>query len=47
VEAKLPSGEPIVYVDDQEKNLAPARERGWRTILADEEGTWVGKLPES
>ena len=46
VEAKLPSGEPIVYVDDQEKNLAPARARGWRTILADEEGTWVGKLEE-
>jgi len=42
--AKLPAGAPVVFVDDQEKNLAPAREIGWLTLLADEEGGWVGKL---
>jgi len=46
VQSKLPPGAPIVYVDDQEKNLKPAREIGWKTILADEEGTWVGKVEE-
>jgi hypothetical protein len=24
-----------IYVDDQEKNLVPARDLGWETILAD------------
>jgi FMN phosphatase YigB (HAD superfamily) len=31
----------VIYVDDQERNLAPAREMGWTTILADENGLWT------
>lgn len=44
VQAKLPSGARIVYVDDQERNLIPARGLGWETVLADENGTWVEEL---
>lgn len=44
VQAKLPSGARIIYVDDQERNLVPARKLGWETVLADENGTWVEDL---
>ena len=30
-----------IYVDDQERNLEPARRIGWTTVLADEEGKWT------
>lgn len=46
VQAKLPPGEPVIFVDDQEKNLVPARTLGWQTILADEEGRWIETLLE-
>lgn len=46
VQAKLPPGARIVYVDDQEQNLAPAREMGWETVLADENGRWAEKLDD-
>ncbi|WP_373231366.1 HAD family hydrolase [Cohnella sp.] len=35
-----------IYVDDQEKNLDPARRLGWTTVLADEEGNWIGVVSE-
>lgn len=46
VTARLPKGAPVLFIDDQEKNLAPARELGWQTMLADEEGTWLDRLEE-
>ncbi|MDR6554905.1 HAD-IA family hydrolase [Paenibacillus qinlingensis] len=34
----------ILFVDDQERNLAPARAIGWHTLLADAEGTWMSRV---
>jgi len=34
----------ILYVDDQEKNLIPALELGWRTLLADREHHWLDRV---
>lgn len=45
-QAKLPPGAAVIFVDDQEKNLVPARTLGWQTLLADEEGSWIAKLEE-
>ena len=33
-----------IYVDDQEKNLEPARRIGWTTVIADEEGKWTEEV---
>lgn len=34
----------VLYVDDQEKNLKPAQELRWRTLLADEQHKWIEKV---
>ncbi|REE69598.1 putative hydrolase of the HAD superfamily [Paenibacillus taihuensis] len=47
VQTNLKSHERILFVDDSEGNLAPARELGWQTLLADEDGLWVRKIEES
>ncbi|SFS41772.1 haloacid dehalogenase superfamily, subfamily IA, variant 3 with third motif having DD or ED [Paenibacillus sp. 453mf] len=36
----------IYFVDDQERNLIPAREKGWETILADSDGQWIETINE-
>jgi len=36
----------VLYVDDQEKNLVPARDRGWATLLADERGEWIRRVED-
>ncbi|MCC3359397.1 HAD-IA family hydrolase [Bacillus sp. REN16] len=36
----------VLFVDDQEKNLIAARNLGWSTLLADEEGEWTKKVAE-
>jgi len=33
-----------LFVDDQEKNFKEARSLGWKTLLADKEGTWADKV---
>ncbi|GIP31650.1 HAD family hydrolase [Paenibacillus sp. J2TS4] len=43
VHSRLEGG-PIMYVDDQEKNLDPARQLGWKAVLADQEGAWVERV---
>lgn len=44
VERFMPDKDYIVYVDDQEKNFAPAKPLGWITLLADERHRWIGQL---
>lgn len=44
LQSRLDNSQSVIYVDDQEKNLEPARALGWETILADEEGRWIDKL---
>ncbi|MFB5267856.1 hypothetical protein ACE41H_13895 [Paenibacillus enshidis] len=34
----------MIYVDDQEKNLVPAKELGWTAVLADSEGQWTERV---
>lgn len=34
----------VVYVDDQEKNLKPAIDLGWKTLLADQEHKWIDQV---
>ncbi|MFB5674515.1 HAD family hydrolase [Paenibacillus terreus] len=38
---QLGDGGKRIYVDDQEKNLVPAKELGWAAVLADPEGQWT------
>ncbi|OZB96278.1 HAD-IA family hydrolase [Paenibacillus sp. XY044] len=35
---------PCIYVDDQEKNLLPARALGWHAVIADSEGRWMNEV---
>jgi haloacid dehalogenase superfamily, subfamily IA, variant 1 with third motif having Dx(3-4)D or Dx(3-4)E len=44
VEKHMPHKDRIIYVDDQEKNFAPAQSLGWITLLADEQHRWIGLL---
>jgi FMN phosphatase YigB (HAD superfamily) len=37
----LNSSKPILFVDDQEKNLLPATKLGWSTLHADSQGNWI------
>lgn len=46
VQSKLQVHEPVLFVDDSERNLVPARELGWGTLLADEEGIWMRQVDE-
>lgn len=39
-------GGPCIYVDDQEKNLIPARALGWHTVIADPEGRWMEEVSQ-
>ncbi|MCR8645016.1 GNAT family N-acetyltransferase [Paenibacillus sp. N1-5-1-14] len=41
VQTKLMQGEPILFVDDQERNFPHAEALGWQTVLADDESKWV------
>ncbi|WP_314585169.1 HAD family hydrolase [Paenibacillus terrigena] len=41
VQEKLLRNGSILYVDDQQKNFAPAIALGWRTLLADVTGDWL------
>ncbi|MDC3413167.1 HAD family hydrolase [Terrihalobacillus insolitus] len=38
--------ENVLFVDDQEKNLIEARNLGWNTILAEENGEWTKKVTQ-
>jgi FMN phosphatase YigB (HAD superfamily) len=44
VAERLESQSPILYVDDQEKNLQPAAALGWKTLLADPDQRWIVKV---
>ncbi|WP_308636397.1 HAD family hydrolase [Paenibacillus silvisoli] len=46
VQARLRRGERVLFVDDAERNLQPARDIGWETLLADRDGRWVGLVDE-
>lgn len=35
---------PVLFVDDQEKNLVPARAIGWNTLLADADEAWIAQV---
>ncbi|MGE7823278.1 HAD family hydrolase [Paenibacillus sp. NPDC093718] len=39
-------GQTVVYIDDQEKNLKPVNELGWKTLLADKEHEWIVKVEQ-
>jgi FMN phosphatase YigB (HAD superfamily) len=44
VETQFEYKDLIIYVDDQEKNLKPAMDIGWTTILADEHNKWIQEI---
>ncbi|WP_018755043.1 hypothetical protein [Paenibacillus terrigena] len=46
VQEKLLRNGSILYVDDQQKNFAPAIALGWRTLLSDETGDWMTRVEE-
>lgn len=41
VQSKLERNSPVTFVDDQQKNLKPAQDLRWNTLLADPEGQWI------
>lgn len=43
-EVKLKKTSDICFVDDKADNLEIARRLGWETILADEDGFWIGQI---
>ncbi|MFF2479961.1 HAD-IA family hydrolase [Paenibacillus sp. NPDC058071] len=43
VNAKLGLERPILFIDDQEKNMKEARAIGWQTLIADVEGRWIAE----
>lgn len=46
VREKLRMNGPILYVDDQQKNLTPGAALGWHTLLADGAGCWMTRVEE-
>ncbi|UJF32900.1 HAD-IA family hydrolase [Paenibacillus hexagrammi] len=42
--SKLQTSAPVLFVDDQEKNLREAAKLGWMTLLADEAGEWIRRV---
>lgn len=38
------AGQTVVYIDDQEKNLKPVIELGWKPLLADKEHKWIEQV---
>ena len=44
VHTSLEKRQPIFYVDDQEKNMTPAVQLGWLTVIADPEGRWIDQI---
>lgn len=44
VHDRLDPSQKIVYVDDQLKNVKPASNLGWITVVADDEGKWIGEV---
>ncbi|RUT28010.1 hypothetical protein EJP77_18515 [Paenibacillus zeisoli] len=47
VQRHLDNESIVFYVDDQDRNLLPARELGWHTFRADPEGQWIDKLRDT
>jgi len=46
VQSHLITMDNVTFVDDQEKNLATARQLGWNTVLADQEGRWIDTIEQ-
>ncbi|MCQ6562977.1 HAD-IA family hydrolase [Paenibacillus mendelii] len=44
VQAKLNLDSPMLFIDDQKRNLKPARKIGWNTMLADASGEWIKQV---
>ncbi|MDQ0877522.1 FMN phosphatase YigB (HAD superfamily) [Paenibacillus sp. V4I3] len=44
VESNFANSSWILFVDDQAKNLEPAKKLGWKTLLADEENSWIEEV---
>jgi HAD superfamily hydrolase (TIGR01549 family) len=44
VESNLQMNDQVMFVDDQEKNLKPAKSLGWNTLKADSMGEWIGTI---
>jgi len=43
--ARMPSGAPVLFVDDHPANLRAAESLGWHTVLADEaDSRWVKRI---
>lgn len=44
VQLKLDRNRPVTFVDDQQKNLKPAQDMRWNTVIADREGQWIERV---
>lgn len=44
VQSKLDLNSPVTFVDDQQKNLKPAQDLRWNTVIADREGRWIERV---
>jgi HAD superfamily hydrolase (TIGR01509 family) len=41
INSNLHTKHEVMFVDDQDKNLKPAKSLGWSTLIADTEGEWI------
>ncbi|MEC0089502.1 HAD family hydrolase [Paenibacillus macquariensis] len=46
VNAKLDPMLQVMYIDDQDKNMKPAKELSWNTLTADIEGKWLEQVKQ-
>ncbi|MNY33462.1 hypothetical protein D3C86_1677420 [compost metagenome] len=47
VQTRLDNELLVIYVDDQDDNLLPARDLGWHTLRADPKGQWIETLRDA
>jgi HAD superfamily hydrolase (TIGR01509 family) len=46
VNSNLHSTQQVLFVDDQEKNIKPAKDLGWKTLVADKNGQWIEHIKQ-
>ncbi|AJS58870.1 HAD-IA family hydrolase [Paenibacillus sp. IHBB 10380] len=44
VKSRLKTDLQVIFVDDQEKNMKPAKDLLWNTLIADKNGNWIKRL---
>lgn len=44
VKSRLETDLQVIFVDDQEMNMKPAKDLLWNTLITDKNGNWIKRL---